>query len=547
MNLKNKKLIILYTVIILSIAYFTYFRNYSYPERLVWDEHYYITGANKFLNNVMYFQSHPPLGKMIIALGEYLLGPNRDKQWFEFNLKIVNELGEEIGSKKKIDLLKKLIGKELLRDDLREILEKENFTEEEIKIVFRKAKEINPVYVLVRDSIHGMPAGYSFAGLRFFPALLAALSSLTFLYILLFISKNPHLSFLWSFFYLFDNAMIVHCRGAMLDGSQIFFILLAILYFIYTVQKKADVRITDYFILGLIISAGLSVKINTSILFLLFIFLLIEDLCKKPRKIYSFSFLKEFLIKVQISITGIALIFLVVFYIHCASGTKVLFDTYYSASDTYKKIIEHKQTGNLRYFPIMLRDNWVHMMNDLKGVPPPNYDNPNECASPAIYWPLGKKGINYCERRDKDTIRRIYLQGNFIVWYGALIFVIAGFIIILRQAILRKTLKNSKIFRLIIYFFSLYISYMAVMLTLKRAMYLYNYLIPLLFALILGFLIFNYIFEEPIKKNNKYIYIALGTVCIITVAVYWYYYPVTYYEPISIDEMKARIWADIEY
>jgi len=537
-----KKTLFLYTVLILIISYFTYFRGYSSPSMLIFDEHYYITGANKFLKGIMYFQSHPPLGKMIIALGEYILKPNKDRQWFEFNLKIVTDLEKEISDKKKMDFLKRVIGREFLRDELTEALKEENFTEEEIAIVFKEAKKLKITYVLVEDNVVRLPSGYSLAGFRFVPVLLAVLSGVIFFYILFYISKNPHMSFLFPFFYLFDNALIAHSRSAMLDGSQIFFILLSLLFFIYTLQKGGEIRLRDYFITGLFISAGLSVKISSAILFLLFIFLFIEDFLKTPLKSYT-SFIKNLLLKAMIFTAGSLLVFFIIFYIHCAGGKEVLHNKFYSASDTYKKIIDHGQTANPKYFPLMLKEQWCHMMNDLRGVPMPDFDNPKEIASPPLYWPLGKKGIIYCEDRHENMAKIICLQGNPVVWYTGLISIFAAFGVIITGIVRRKSVKNGRLFRFIIYFFTLYISYMAVMFQLKRAMYLYYYLIPLIFSFVLGFLVFNYIFEEYLKKNSRGVYIITGVICLAIVISYLYYSPLTYAFPILRHEVKKMIWA----
>src|SRR5436190_22736952 len=68
--------VILHALFVLFIAYCTYFRNYWYPPALFWDENYHIASAYKYLHQVMFMEPHPPLGKFLIALGEYLFHPN---------------------------------------------------------------------------------------------------------------------------------------------------------------------------------------------------------------------------------------------------------------------------------------------------------------------------------------------------------------------------------------------------------------------------------------------------------------------------------------
>ena len=51
---------------------------YWVPTSLFWDENYHVTSAQKHIAGVMYMESHPPLGKMLIALGEIALARNRE-------------------------------------------------------------------------------------------------------------------------------------------------------------------------------------------------------------------------------------------------------------------------------------------------------------------------------------------------------------------------------------------------------------------------------------------------------------------------------------
>src|SRR3990167_10297179 len=74
--MKKNISIIFFSIIVLLISYFTYFRNYQYPSNLFWDENYHIASAQKYLNGVFFMEPHPPLGKLFIALGEKILNRN---------------------------------------------------------------------------------------------------------------------------------------------------------------------------------------------------------------------------------------------------------------------------------------------------------------------------------------------------------------------------------------------------------------------------------------------------------------------------------------
>lgn len=472
----------LYSCIILIIAYFTYFKNYYLPPYLFWDEGYHIASSEKYLNRIMFMEPHPPLGKLFIALGEFIFNPN--------------------GS-------------------------------------------LNIKYFFLTDKLSKIPKGYSFKGVRFFSTFFAALASILFFYILYFISKEPFLSFLFTSFYLFENAFIVHSRSAMLEGSQIFFMLLAILYFIYLIQRDGGVKKINYFYLGLLISFSISIKINSAILFLLFIFLLYYDLKERKfnvNKAEIFNITKDVFIKIVLSLTGILIIFFLVWYIHFLLGKRVLYQSYYGASDTYKKLIKQEETYNIKYFFLMLKDNYECIKNYEKGVPPLNVTDNNENGSQPITWPLGIKSINYRWDRDGDRVRYLYLQGNPAIWFTGLFAVLLSLIFIVVKYMWRLPVKNEKLFYFIKCFTFLYISYMITVLQVKRVLYLYHYFIPLIFALILAFILFDYFFKDRIK--NKIVYLLPVFIVLIIIWTYCFYSPLTYYMPLSKEEFVKRAWFD---
>jgi alanine racemase len=60
----------IFALLVALIGFFTYFQNYQYPSKQFWDENYNIANAQKYIDRVVYMHSHPPLGKLFIALGE---------------------------------------------------------------------------------------------------------------------------------------------------------------------------------------------------------------------------------------------------------------------------------------------------------------------------------------------------------------------------------------------------------------------------------------------------------------------------------------------
>ncbi len=119
--------------------------------------------------------------------------------------------------------------------------------------------------------------------------------------------------------------MVVHLRGAMLESIQIFFILASVYYFLLLIQKKDKRKSNDYFILGTLVGLALSVKVNSAILCLLFVFLAYEDFGENVLKLKTnWNMLKELGLKALASITGILAVVFVCFYIHFAIAGKVV-------------------------------------------------------------------------------------------------------------------------------------------------------------------------------------------------------------------------------
>lgn len=205
----HKKTMYIYIFAILAIAFFTYFQNYSKPAAVFWDENYHIASATKYLDGVMYMEPHPPLGKLFIALGEYILHPNT---------------------------------------------------------------RLDTHYFTQTDYIKKFPKGYSFEGMRLFPTLFGTFASVLFFLILYRISRRLQLSFLFTSLYLFANAFILQSRSAMLESTQMFFVFLSIYYFLILFDKEKSAWY-EYLLLGVFISFATTVKLNGLILILLYPFL----------------------------------------------------------------------------------------------------------------------------------------------------------------------------------------------------------------------------------------------------------------------------------
>lgn len=474
----GKNQVILYLFLVLAISYFTYFHNYENPPAAFWDENYHIASAEKYIQQVMFMENHPPLGKLFIALGEYLIQPNQ---------------------------------------------------------------RIDKADFIKTDFIKDFPQDYSFRGVRFFPALFGWLGAGLFFLILYLLSKNAHLAFAFSSLYVFENSFIVHFRGAMLESAQLFFILLAILYFVYLFEKEKGVKNYQYLILGLLIGLSVAVKINGAIIVALYPFLFFGKDCQmtvEGQKI--FSILWQFIKKGLVVLAGIVLVWISIWQIHFVLGKNTADGNYYRATEEYKKIMENCTIWNPKNIFVIIRDNMEYSANYNNGVP--IWD---ENGSRPLTWPLGGKPIVYRWEKVGDFIRYLLLEGNFASWLGGFLAVIFSVFLLVAFFTNRIKIKNQKKLLYLFYFLLLYLAYMAAMARIDRVMYLYHYFIPLLFSFFLLFILVNMGLAGLQGKARRIFQIAITAFIIFILVSYWFIAPVTYYQFLTKSGFDLRNWQRI--
>jgi len=482
-------------IIVLVISFFTYFNNYHKPAGLFWDENYHIPSAEKYIQGVMFMECHPPLGKLLIALGEVILSPNRD-------------------------------------------IDKTSFTS--------------------TDYISGVPPGMSFSGYRFFPTLFATCGAVLFFLLLFFISRNNLLSLAGSSLYLFDNALVVHFRGAMLDGIQLFFIFAALLCFLCSIRDNRKPGWIHYSLLGLLSGLAISVKLNSTIILPLFVIMFgyeyKSELINSYNEIFSnrniknglkqlLFLLKKSLPRVAQSVPVILIVFILVFWVHTGLGSKIPADKTYAASPEYIEIMQQKRTLSISSFPVMLGDNLSYIANYHKGVPKLDLTNPGENGSHPFNWPFGNKTINYKWEKTGNKVRYLYLVGNPVIWTIGLAGILLGFVLAAGRFIFKTPVSNKNLFNLVMVFLFLYVSYMYTMISIDRVMYLYHYLIPLQFSLFTAFLVFTYIYEEYIKKNSARLFIPVLLIAILIFKTFLFFSPLTYYKELTAEQFQACVWS----
>ncbi len=403
-----------------------------------------------------------------------------------------------------------------------------------------KIVNANPVddAFITTDYATGIEPSFSFAGYRLFPTLLAWLTAPILFLIFLFFTKNPTLSALISFVYIFDNAEIMHSRGAMVDSPLTFFGMLMILLFLY-LQDPKQKKIPLHIMLSVLFGVSFGLIMSTKVVGLIFILLVPAAILR------MYPHWQKIALFCAASFAGFLVASVAVWQIHFSLGSRIVPELnnngYYQASDEYKTILAEKKNTSLLSFPVMIRDSLTYITFYNKGVPRLDLCKLDENGSPAYFWPFGGRSINYrWQKNDDGSFQYLYLQSNPIAWLCGLfgVFLTAFF---LMSRLLLPSEKPLKHGYLMLVFFGLYTSYMLAISQLDRVMYLYHYFIPLLFSFILFGLVVDTL--ETLGRWKLYESRKIVLMTCIGLAIFMafqFYRPLTYYEPIRDAAFRWR-------
>ncbi len=161
-------------LVVVFVGYVTIVRGYQSPGVPIWDEQYYIVAAQKYLHGVYFQDLHPPLGKLLVAAGEYLAGENA-------------------------------------------------VTSNLLDVTYYQGQ---------------LPAGTSMVGYRLIPVLLGWMTIGVVYAGALSLSASVPIATVAAAAIALDNALVLHLRTAMLEGPQLFFVALALLVFIRCAMRE---------------------------------------------------------------------------------------------------------------------------------------------------------------------------------------------------------------------------------------------------------------------------------------------------------------------
>lgn len=381
------------------------------------------------------------------------------------------------------------------------------------------------------------PAGFSFFGYRLFPVLFAWLTTPIIFAIFFLITRKRLWATLLSFLYIFDNALIVHSRSAMLESTMFFFSALTILAFLWMIEHKNDKRtLTKSAVLfGASFGAALCTKVF-ALLFVLLIPFAAYVLWPNLRSIWRI---------VWVSAISFAIVYIGIWHIHFTLGRTInpsLPDQgYYQASEEYKSILSHGQNGSVFAIPWMLRDSLNFVSHYQAGVPRLDLCKSDENGSPWFFWPFGGRTISYrWETPDGDAYKYLYLVPNPVGWFFGLTGIVLAFALLVGSALFPGAVHLQRKLELTT-FFTMYVCYLAAVSTIDRVMYLYHYFLPLLFSFILFALVFNELQQLGKWKltETRKTWLLFGLMMLSFIS-FEYYRPFSYYEPLDSEQFQSR-------
>jgi dolichyl-phosphate-mannose--protein O-mannosyl transferase len=191
---------LLAAALVAVVSSLTLFIGLGAPTQPIWDESYYLTSTQRYLERTAQFASHPPLGLMLIAAGAALSDDHRG-----------------------VDAHRLAATKAVAGEDV--------------------------------------PRDYAYLRVRLASATFGAVGAVLFFQLMLGLTGRTLAALMLSNLYIFENAFIVQFRAGHLDAFQVVFVLSALLLFTRGVAR-GRAKASEDFALGLACGLAAMVRLN---------------------------------------------------------------------------------------------------------------------------------------------------------------------------------------------------------------------------------------------------------------------------------------------
>jgi dolichyl-phosphate-mannose-protein mannosyltransferase len=475
-------------LLVLLIATASFGWRYWEPQSLFWDENYHVASAYKQLEGVMYMETHPPLGKMLIALGEWATGANAG---------------------------------------------------------------IDPTPLLQHDHLaqSDLPPDFSFVGVRLASVLSMILAAPLLFGLLRLATGSRAVALAFTCLFVFDNALVVHTRAAMLEGMQILFALATLYLLARALAPGGRIRLWHYLGLGLLIGLALAVKLNAGVLLLVPPALLLVECWPQLRERLWRPVAKRALLAGSATTLALLLIFGGVFALQISLSERVIDGRTYKASPEFLGALALGHGAAPSTWAVGIRDHLRYIAEYSEGVPRLDVCKPGENGSPPLHWVLGGKTINYHWNKTVENgvaeVSYTYLLGNPLVWLPVLLGLVLSGSLVVARLIYGAPVHDRRLFLWILLMSSLYLGYMLAILQIDRVMYLYHYLLPLVFGIVNLALVFTYLFREGLAAGRLHTRLNLVGIVGLVLAGFFWFAPFTYNQPLTEQAVEQRQWMSV--
>lgn len=343
----------------------------------------------------------------------------------------------------------------------------------------------------------------SYIYFRFLPNLFGSLIPIAIFLFLLEIGFSWRSAFLASWMVLFDNAFLVQSHFILVDAFLISFGLFGLYFFFKSRNNNYDLK--SFILSILFLTFSFSIKWTGLGFYALSLFVLIKDNLKK-------KYFRRLIKLLSLFSVIPLLIYMLIFFVHF-------------------KLLPNPGPGDAYMSSQFLKKGFLGKFLELNiamYVYNKNIRTEHPYASPAWLWPLMSKPVYFWVSSTGDGYTsRIYLLGNPSVWLLSTLGLIFALFFWKPKKIDQKTI--------------LYLGYLINFLPfflIKRPLFLYHYLVPLIFAVS----IFSDLFVKTISKlkiNRDIIFIfSLSLILIL----FLYLSPLSYGLPLKETEFNSRFW-----
>lgn len=477
----RRRLAVLFCGLLLTlIGSANYLFNLDQPRAPYWDENYYLTAVARYAEDRPQFASHPPLGLMLLAIGDRVAGAN-----------------STVGL-----------------DDLARVK-----TVGETKL----------------------PADYRIWSVRLASALFGVAIILTVYAVLLSAKFEPVAAAAVATLVAFETAFIVQFRAAQLDAFQIEFAVVCFGFTIAAARRGVGrPRVLPLAGAGAAAGAAMMVKLDGALLAAGPATLLLMSLAPRWKSARSWTVTMFEGAVFTLALIGVVASVYCVQTLWCRQpldfGSPAAAVDARFMSTTYQHYLDGRRPWSPVVVGAVMRDSAAFMLNDQAGI---GLSDPNG-SSPWLQ-PFGVKPINYRWDSQHGITRYVQLIANPINWMLSAAGLVTALLLVAAGGLTRKVEQRGEVITQLAPIVAMAMAFYLAhgVLGAHRVMYLYHHFLPeLLGVLCLPFLARDLAQRAPRWRGR--LEIASWGVIVASAAAFLWCAPLVYHRPLTHQSCELR-------